>query len=135
MTPPRCLGDAWFMSPPLPTIMEGLNLKVSQNFAVTKIFLTFVGDKPLWGELNDMGGVIFITTFPFHFFRNSQHPEKWSVSLKNFFRKCEYTRSCYLLISSSLPKKCFRKFSLFVLTVIGDLEESVLLTAYFKLLL
>ena len=25
----------------------------------------------------------------FHFFRNSQHPEKRSVNLKNLFRKCE----------------------------------------------
>ena len=34
-----------------PIIMGGLNLKICQNFVGTKFFLTFVGDKPLWGEL------------------------------------------------------------------------------------
>ena len=36
----------------LPIIMEGLNLKISQNFVRTEFFLTFVGDKPLWGGGN-----------------------------------------------------------------------------------
>ena len=70
----------------------------------------------------------------FNFFRNSQHPEKWSVSFQNFFRKCEYI-SCYLPISSNLLRISFRKSSLFVFTVTGVIETSVLLAAYFKLLL
>ena len=75
-----------------------------------------------------MGGVIFITTLSlFHFFRNSQYPEKSSVFFTNFFRECEYIRSCYLLKSSNLLKTSFRKTSLFVLTVTGVLEKSVLL--------
>ena len=62
------------------------------------------------------GVIIFITTISlFHFFRNSQHPEKWSVSVKNFFRKCECISSCYLPISSNLLKNSLRKTSLFVL--------------------
>ena len=81
-------------------------------------------------------GVIFITTLSlFHFFRNSQHPEKWSVSFTIFFKKCEYIRGCYLPISSNLLKKSFRETSTFLLTVTGVLENSVLLAAYFKLLL
>ena len=52
-------------------IMEGLNLKICQNFMWAKIFLTFGGVKILWG------GVIFVTTISlFHLFRNSQHPQK-----------------------------------------------------------
>ena len=38
--------------------MEGLNLKISQNFVRTEFFLTFVGDKPLWE-----GGLVH-----FHYF-------------------------------------------------------------------
>ena len=89
------------------------------------------------GSKNYMGGVIFITTLSlFHFFRNSQHPEKRSVSFKNFFRKCACIRSCYLPISSnSLIQKSFRKTSLLVLTLIGVMEKSDLLAACFKLLL
>ena len=82
-----------------------------QNF-----FLNLWGDKCQWGELKLYGGSIFITTISlFHFFRNSQHPEKWSVSVKNFFRKCECISSCYLPISSNLWKNSLRKTSLFVL--------------------
>ena len=62
---------------------------------------------------------ITITTISLsHFFRNSPHSEKWSVSFKKFFRKYKYI-SCYLPIFSSLLKKIFRKtfwdiaFSLF----------------------
>ena len=63
-----------------------------------------------WGSQNYMGGVIFISTLSlFHFLKNSQHPEKWSISFKNFFRNCEYIRSCYLMISSNLLKRSFRK--------------------------
>ena len=59
---------------------ECLNMKICQNFVVTKFFLTFVAAK------TSMGGVknkwesnicYYITTLSyFHFFRNSQHPEK-----------------------------------------------------------
>ena len=63
-----------------------------------------------------MGGVIFITTISlFDFFRNSQHPEKWSVSVKKFFRKYECISSGYLPISSDLLKNSLRKTSPFVL--------------------
>ena len=84
-------------------------MKICQNFMVANFFLTFVGDKSLWGELKIYGGVIFITTLSlFHFFRNSQHQEKWSISFKNLVTKCECI-SCYLLISSNLLKKSCRK--------------------------
>ena len=88
------------------------------KFSRDKIFsCIFGGDKPLWRELKLYEGrVIFITIMSlFHFFRNSQHPEKWSVSFKNFFRKCECICSCYLPISSNLLEKSLRKTSLFVL--------------------
>ena len=82
------------MVPPPPSIIMGLIWKFA---------------KILWG-------VIFITTISlFHFFRNSKHPEKWSVSVKNFFRGCECISSCCLLIHSNLLKNSLRKTSLFVL--------------------
>ena len=40
---------AWFLSSPS-IIMGGFDLKICQNFVGTKFFLTFVGDKPLWGS-------------------------------------------------------------------------------------
>ena len=87
-------------------------------------FLHSWEDTPLWEELKSYGGVIFITTLSlFHFFKNSQHPKKSSVSFTYFFRECEYIRSCCLLIPSNLLKKSFRKTSLFVLTVTGVLEK------------
>ena len=48
--------------------MGGLNLKICQDFVGTKCFLKFVGDRPLWGELNLYGGVIFIITLSFFYF-------------------------------------------------------------------
>ena len=54
-------------------------------------------NKPLWLELKTNGRVHDI----FYFFRNSEHPENWSVSFKNLFRKCECI-SCYLPVSSNL---------------------------------
>ena len=96
--------------------MEWLNLKISQNFVGTNFFLHLWGDELLWGELKLYGDVIFITTISlFHFFRNSQDPEKWSVSVENFFRKCDCISSCYFPISSNLLKNSLRKTSLFVL--------------------
>ena len=78
------------------------------------------------------GGVIFITALSlFHFFRKSKHPEKWSVSFKKLFKKSKCI-SCYLPIFSNLLKCSFRKTSLFVLTVTGVMEKSVLLASYFK---
>ena len=82
---------------------ERLNMKIYQNFVLTKFSLHLWQDKPLWVELK-MGRNIYyyITTLSlFHFFRNNQHSEKWSVSFRNFFRKCECI-SCYLPISSNL---------------------------------
>ena len=62
----------------------------------------------------------------FHYFislERVRHPEKWSLSLINFFRKCECIRSWFLPISSNLLKRSFRKTSLFVFTVIGFTEK------------
>ena len=48
--------------------------------------------------------VIFIISLSlFHFFRNSKVLEKRSLSFKNFFRKCECIRRCYLPI---FPQTC-----------------------------
>ena len=69
-------------------------------------FLYLWQDQPLWGELKTNGEVTFITILLhstlslFYFVRNSQHPRKWSVSLKSFFRKCKCI-CCYLRISSN----------------------------------
>ena len=99
------LPHEFMVSAPLPCHYNGgLNLKICQNFVGTNFFLGLCRDKPLWGELKlYRGGVIFITAISlFHFFRNRQHPEKWSVSVKDFFRKCECIRSCYLPIFAIL---------------------------------
>ena len=68
-------------------------------------FLIFVaGWTSMGGVKNKWGSSIcyYIATLSlFHFFKYSQYPEKWSVSFKNFFRKCG-CMSCYLLISSNL---------------------------------
>ena len=88
------------------------------------------------GSSNYMGGVRFITTLSlFNFLRNNQQLEKWKVSFKNFFRKCEYIRSCYLPISSNLLKKSFRKTSLFVLTVTGvPIFQTIVVIVVIKIL-
>ena len=63
-----------------------------------------------------MGGVIFVTIISlFHFFRNSQHPKKWSVSIwissGNVNASVVVTGQCpQIYIKNSL-----RKTSLFVL--------------------
>ena len=64
--------------PPPPRIIIGeLNLKICQNFVGTKIFIRFMGDKPLWGELKLYGGSsIYYYNFIISFLGNSQHPEK-----------------------------------------------------------
>ena len=63
----------------------------------------------LWGDLKIYGRVIFVTTLSlFHFFRNIQPLETWSVYFKNFFRKRECI-NCYMSISSNLLKRSFRK--------------------------
>ena len=74
--------------PPLPIIMGELNLKFikimwGQNFFLLNLW----GKKPLWGKLKLHGG------------ETAKHPEKWSLSFKNFFWKCECISSCYLTIS------------------------------------
>ena len=114
---------------------DDLIWKFGKNLWEQHFFLHFWQDKPLWWELKIYGGVTFITTLSLiQFFRNSQHPEKWNVSFKNFFRKCECI-SCDLLISSNLLKKSFRKSLLFVPSVTGVTEKNILLAEYFKLLL
>ena len=69
------------------------------------VFLYFWQNKPLWVELKINRVVIFITILlHFYYFislETAQHPERWSVSFKNFFKKCECIR-CYLAISSNL---------------------------------
>ena len=68
-------------------------LKICQNFVVTKHFRTFVTGQTSVGEVKNIWGsniYYHITTLSlFHFFRNSQHAEKGSISFKNFFVKCE----------------------------------------------
>ena len=60
------------------------------------------------GGKTSMVGVIFITTVSlFHFFRNSQHRQKWKVSFNYVFRKWESISSCCLSISSNLLNKSF----------------------------
>ena len=98
--------------PPSPPIwLEDLIWKFAKTLWGQNFFLYLWGDKPLWEELKLYEGlIIFITTISlFHFFTNSQHPEKLSVSVKNFFRHQ------YLPISSILLKNPLRKTSLFVL--------------------
>ena len=118
------LHEHVFCPPPPPTsnlvikMGEGGDLiwKLAKILWGQHFFLDLWRDKPLWGELIFYGGVIFISPISlFYFFRNSQHPEKWSVSVKNFFRKCECISSCYLPISSILLKNSWRKTLLFVL--------------------
>ena len=108
------------VSAPPPIIMGELIwkfAKVCQNFVGTKFFLTFVGDKPLWGELKLYGGVIFVTTLSlFHLFRNSYPTLKSKLFFfMNFFSKWECIRSCCLPTSWNLLKKSFRKTSLLCL--------------------
>ena len=48
--------------------MHGFCLKIRQNFVGAEFFLTFLGDKPQWGELKLFGGsnicyYIFIISF------------------------------------------------------------------------
>ena len=51
-----------------------------------------------------MGRVIFITTISLvHFFRNSQHPERWSVSVKNLFRKNSLRKTSPSVLFELLP--------------------------------
>ena len=74
---------SWFLLPPLSwgdLIWKSAKFLRGQHF-----FLHLWGNKLLWGELKVYGGVIFVTKPSlFHFVRNSQHPEKWSVFFKNF---------------------------------------------------
>ena len=94
------------------------NKKIGLSMVSTPPSITMEGGGTLtiWKFAKILWGVIFITTISlFHFFRNSQHTEKWSISVKNFFRGCECISSCCLLIPSYLLKNSLRKTSLFVL--------------------
>ena len=75
------------------------------KFLMTKFFLTFMAGQTSMGGVKNIWGsniYYYITTLSlFRFYRNSQHPENWSVSFKNLFRKCEWI-SCYLPIPSDL---------------------------------
>ena len=108
-----------FLPPPppptTPTLLQWgyLIWKLAKILWGQNFFLHLWRNKPLWGELKFYGGsnicyYTFIISFVYH-------PEKWSVSLMNSFRKCECIKSCYLPISSNLLKKSFRKTSIFVL--------------------
>ena len=72
----------------------------------TKFFLIFVGGVNLYGGELKLYGGNNITISLFHFFRNSQNPEKWSVSVKNFFRKCECISSCISSVNAFFFRKC-----------------------------
>ena len=41
--------------------MHGFCLKIRQNFVGVEFFLTFMGDKPRWGELKLFGEFIYYT--------------------------------------------------------------------------
>ena len=81
-----------------------------ENFVGIKIF-SFI-----YGVCNSMRGVkiygwkyfLLIAFSLFHFFRKTQHSEKWSVSFKNLFWECECI-SCYWLISLNLLKMPLEK--------------------------
>ena len=54
---------------PPPITMGWFNLKICQNFVMTKFFFHLWQGKPLWVELKTNGGVIFITILlHFHYF-------------------------------------------------------------------
>ena len=62
----RCMPRHGFCHPPSPPphYYVGLHLNVCQNFLEAKVFLKFVGDKILWGELKLYGGSnIYYYTF------------------------------------------------------------------------
>ena len=82
----------------------------------------------LWRELKLCGGsnIVILINLLLHFhhfisLETAKHPEKWSLSFKNFFRKCECITSCYFI--PNLLKKSFRETSLFMFTVIGVMEK------------
>ena len=83
----------------------------------------------LWGDTSVGGVLLSAPRQKEHFFKKSQHHQKWSVSFKNFFRSCD------LPIASNLLKMSFRTTSLFVLNLTGVTEKIILLAAYSKLLL
>ena len=96
----------WFYMVSAPLQLQWCDLiwKFAKTLWWKFFFLYLSQDKSLWVELNIWVSKIYyyITTLSlFYCFRNSQHPEKWSVSLKNFFRKCECS-IFYLPISSNL---------------------------------
>ena len=108
---------------PQPIIMGNWIWKFAKILWGWNFFLHLWGIK-LYGKggVKNIWGVIFITTVSlFHFFRNTQHPEKWN---ENLFRTCECI-SCYLPISSNLLKESFRKTLPFVLFVEGVMEKKV----------
>ena len=103
----------WNMVSTSPPITMGwLNLKICQNFAVANFFDTFVGGWTSVGGVKNIWGsniYYYITILSlFHFFKNSQYSETWSVSFKNFFRKSE-SIGCYLPISSNLQFQFYRR--------------------------
>ena len=108
----KIIWCTWFLLPLTLQWWRGRGADLIWKFAKIlwwqNFFLHLWQDKPLWVELKTNGGVIFITILlHYHFFRKSQHPEKWSVSFKNFFRKCECI-SCYLPISSNLQFNIYK---------------------------
>ena len=111
-----------------PILMGELNFKICQHFVGTNLNGGGGRCKIIWGSN------IYYYTFviSFHFFRKIQHPEKWSVSFKNFFRKFEYIRSCYLLIASNLRKKSFRKTLFLVLNLTGVMEKKCFVSCIFE---
>ena len=111
--------------------MEGLNLKICQNLVGKIFFLTFLGEKTSRGELKLYGGVILLLHFHYLIYLETANTQKSEV-FRLIISSVNVNAS--VVTCSNLLKKCFRKTSLFVLTVAGVLEKSVLLDAYFKIL-
>ena len=100
------------------------------KFCGDKVFSYICREINLYGEVQIIWGSIFITTPSLcHFFRNSQHLEKRSVSFKTFF----YWMHQELSLANTLKftKKGLHKYLQFLCLM----EKSVLFAAYFKLLL
>ena len=76
-------------------ILEGYGGRYFAKFCGAEFFSHICWGINLCGvgvELKLFGGVVFVYTSLFHLFRNSQYPQKQSVSFKNFFRKYECIR-------------------------------------------
>ena len=121
---------------PSPIIMGDLIWKFTKISWGQNFFLHLWGNKYLWeGELKIYGGSIFITTLSlFHFFRNSQHPEKWRVLLRVYLGNVNVS-----VVTCQYPQIYYRNplEKLYLLCLLWQVlwKKSVLLATYLKLLL